>query len=72
MLWNVYSFFVTYARIDGFDPPADGGRWPSAALLDRWILSRFQARGRTGREQRAPGLNPAEASRLVERLRGRS
>jgi hypothetical protein len=21
-LWNVYAFFVTYARIDGWEPPA--------------------------------------------------
>ncbi len=27
-LWNVYSFFVIYANIDGFDPAAEiGGRW---------------------------------------------
>ncbi|MEW6577658.1 MAG: isoleucine--tRNA ligase [Chloroflexota bacterium] len=42
-LWNVYSFFVTYANLDGFDPrsapvPASG-RDP----LDRWILSELHA-----------------------------
>ena len=30
VLWNVYSFFVTYARIDGFDPKTAARRWPSA------------------------------------------
>ena len=25
-LWNVYSFFVIYANIDGFDPAAEIGR----------------------------------------------
>ena len=25
-LWNVYSFFVIYANIDGFDPVAEGCR----------------------------------------------
>lgn len=47
-LWNAYSFFVTYARIDGWQPPADGfdtdhpeGLPPvSDNLLDRWILAR--------------------------------
>ncbi len=39
VLWNVYGFFVTYARLaewspDGAEPPA-----PTSAL-DRWILSR--------------------------------
>ena len=38
-LWNTYSFFVTYANIDGFRP--DGQPIPVAerALLDRWVLS---------------------------------
>ncbi len=36
-LWNAYSFFVTYANLDGFSPL----RPPVAAQsrLDRWILS---------------------------------
>jgi len=38
-LWNVYSFFVTYARIDGWQPqlsrPAD------LSKLDRWITARL-------------------------------
>jgi len=41
-LWNVYSFFVIYANIDGFDPAAGAdGKRPAAerTLLDRWILS---------------------------------
>ena len=41
-LWNVYSFLVTYAELDGFDPareadPAQIGQSPN--LLDRWITS---------------------------------
>jgi isoleucyl-tRNA synthetase len=35
-LWNVYSFFVTYANIDGWTP---GEATPQYSLLDRWILS---------------------------------
>jgi isoleucyl-tRNA synthetase len=38
-LWNVYSFFVTYALIDGWVPRDDVKISPS--LLDRWILSRM-------------------------------
>ncbi len=45
VLWNVYAFFVTYARLAGWTPrqgigeaiAAADGRWP---VLDRWILSR--------------------------------
>ena len=44
VLWNVYTFFVTYARLAGWTPRAgidqvvnEAGGWP---VLDRWILSR--------------------------------
>ncbi|HEV3231941.1 MAG TPA: isoleucine--tRNA ligase, partial [Candidatus Dormibacteraeota bacterium] len=40
ILWNTYSFFVTYANLDGFTP----GRQPripvaDRPLLDRWLLA---------------------------------
>ena len=43
-LWNAYSFFVTYARIDGWTPGAGaaGGGARSANRLDRWIVSALQ------------------------------
>ncbi len=37
-LWNVYSFFVTYANIDKFTPGAEESQ-PEHSELDRWILS---------------------------------
>jgi len=41
-LWNVYSFFVTYANLDGWAPSSQA---PAADLqlseLDRWILARL-------------------------------
>ncbi len=47
-LWNVYSFFVTYANLDGWEPGIAGnpdhpeGPTPlSNNLLDRWILARL-------------------------------
>ncbi len=48
-LWNVYSFFVTYANLDGwtpggdnFDPQFPEGPTPqSENLLDRWVLARL-------------------------------
>jgi len=47
-LWNAYSFFVTYANLDGwtpdsaFDPDNPDGRAPASAnLLDRWIIARL-------------------------------
>ena len=43
-LWNAYSFFVTYARVDGWLSP-EGSPAPPARVtndLDRWILSRLE------------------------------
>ena len=38
-LWNVYSFFVTYANIDRYDATAEAPPVSERAELDRWILS---------------------------------
>ena len=41
-LWNSYSFFVTYARLDGFDPTvSETVPLKDRPVLDRWILSRL-------------------------------
>jgi isoleucyl-tRNA synthetase len=66
-LWNVYSFFVTYANADGFDPAQhdmSGGERP---LLDRWVLSQLS---RTVAEVR-DGLENYDATgagRRIERF----
>jgi len=41
-LWNTYSFFITYARIDDFDPREDYVEPGQRSLMDRWALSRLQ------------------------------
>ena len=42
-LWHAYSFLVTYAQVDGWQPPA-GGAAPGvpANALDRWVRSRLE------------------------------
>jgi isoleucyl-tRNA synthetase len=40
-LWNCYSFFVTYARLDGFDPSRAAVPVAERHVLDRWLLSRL-------------------------------
>ncbi len=48
-LWNVYSFFATYANLDGwtpntsaFDPQFPEGPTPETdSLMDRWLLARL-------------------------------
>jgi isoleucyl-tRNA synthetase len=50
-LWNTYSFFVTYARIDGFDPKEDYVEPEGRSLMDRWALSELQITVRTVTER---------------------
>ncbi len=40
-LWNVYSFFVTYANLDGWKPTlaGAGGEGVAYSNLDKWLLS---------------------------------
>ncbi|RLC77342.1 MAG: isoleucine--tRNA ligase [Chloroflexi bacterium] len=40
-LWNVYSFFVTYANIDQWSPAPNSPVPQPTNLLDRWILARL-------------------------------
>ncbi len=41
VLWNVYAFFVTYARLAGWSPSAGEVRSDAGgSILDAWILSR--------------------------------
>jgi isoleucyl-tRNA synthetase len=40
-LWNCYSFFVTYARLDGFDPAQPAVPIAERHVLDRWLLSKL-------------------------------
>src|SRR4029077_1697939 len=47
-LWNCYSFFVNYARLDGFDPATPRAATPQD--IDRWILSDLQGLITTARK----------------------
>jgi isoleucyl-tRNA synthetase len=55
VLWNVLSFFVTYARLAGWSPdtapvgPAEGHA--SASVLDRWIASRAAGLAETAKAE---------------------
>ncbi len=41
-LWNTFSFFMTYASLNGFDPADPAVPAPSdRPVLDRWVLSRL-------------------------------
>nr|MDK2850205.1 isoleucyl-tRNA synthetase [Candidatus Cloacimonadota bacterium] len=42
-LKNVYSFYATYANIDGFDASDYDDTWNRDAEIDRWIISRLHS-----------------------------
>ena len=51
-LWNVYSFFVTYANANGFDPASSGAPpVDRRAVMDRWVLSQLADTVREARER---------------------
>jgi isoleucyl-tRNA synthetase len=73
VLWNVYSFFVTYATLAGWTPRAGGEAGAGAGVaaaeprpaLDRWILSRAAGLADTaGRE--IADYDVLEAMRAVD------
>ena len=71
ILWNVYSFFVTYARLAGWAPgPAGNGSADTSPatgrpVLDRWILSRVAGLA-AGVEERLVDYDAHGAAELVE------
>ena len=77
VLWNVYAFFVTYARLTGWapaaQPPPDAGRNPDDGRnpvggqtpLDRWILSRTAALA-AGVGERLGDYDALGATRLID------
>ncbi|HEX9118195.1 MAG TPA: class I tRNA ligase family protein, partial [Anaerolineae bacterium] len=46
-LWNSYSFFVTYANLNDFDPAAPAVPLAERSLMDRWLLARVTELVRT-------------------------
>ena len=63
-LWYVYSFFVTYANADGFDPGSPAPPQSERSVLDRWLLSQLH---RTIGEARA-GLDAYDATGAGRRI----
>ena len=62
-LWNTYSFFVSYANIDGFKP---GGRFTGERPeIDRWLLSELNALV-VKVTQELDEYDPTDAARAIE------
>jgi len=63
-LWNVYSFFVTYANIDRFTPDSEGTS-SYQSELDNWIISELNQLI-TDVDTALDSYNPTEAGRRIE------
>ena len=75
-LWNTFSFFVTYANLDGFDPRDHRRFWrdepgsPALASappneLDQWIISELNDLAQTVAKE-MDDYNPTDAGRRTE------
>ncbi len=62
-LWNVYSFFVTYANIDKFIPAKES--LPELSELDRWITSELNQLI-TDVDSSLDAYDPTSAGRRIE------
>ncbi|MBN1435476.1 MAG: isoleucine--tRNA ligase [Sedimentisphaerales bacterium] len=60
--WNVYSFFVNYARLDGFDPKREAVPYDKLQDIDRWLLSKLQVLIRTAND----ALSNYDTPRLID------
>jgi len=66
-LWNCYSFFVTYARLDNFDPAQPSVPVEERHVLDRWLMSKLRGLVATV----TSGLDayePVEPARRIQRF----
>ena len=64
-LWNVYSFFVTYANLDRWTPAKTALAQVALTPLDRWILSELQSLVKTVTD-RLENYDPAAAVHAAE------
>ncbi len=67
VLWNAYSFFVTYANLDKVNPGAYDVPIQERPLLDRWIMARLHQLVRAA-NQELDRFNVAAVTRDVERF----
>jgi isoleucyl-tRNA synthetase len=65
-LWNVYSFFTTYANLDGWDP-ATAPEPDDKPELDRWVLSELHLLTRRVTDA-LERWRPEEATWVIERF----
>ena len=64
-LWNVYSFFTTYASVDRFHPDQVPRDWRATSELDRWLLSELSSLT-SQVDSHLGDYNPADAGRRIQ------
>ncbi len=64
VFWNVYAFFVTYARLAGWTPSEAAPAVAERPILDRWILSRAAGTAAL-MEDRLRDVDPVGATRAL-------
>ena len=64
-LWNVYSFFTTYASVDQFHPDQMPQGWRARSDLDRWLLSELNSLV-SQVDHHLDGYNPTDAGRRIQ------
>ena len=63
-LWNTYSFWVTYASLENFDPTDAHIEVSDRSEMDRWVLAELDETVRTVTE----GLDDLDATRAGRRI----
>ena len=64
-LWNVYSFFTTYAAVDKFHPDQVPADWKPQSELDRWLMSELDILI-TQVDSNLEQYNPTDAGRRIQ------
>ena len=64
-LWNVYSFFTTYASVDNFHPDLIPQGWKPTSELDRWLMSELNSLVAQV-DQQLEAYNPTDAGRRIQ------
>ena len=64
-LWNVHSFFTTYASVDQFQPNQVPPGWKPTSELDRWVLSELNSLV-SQVDRQLDEYNPTDAGRRIQ------
>ena len=64
-LWNSFRFYISYAKLDGFDPRKKYVHLDERKGIDRWVMSRLHATVREVRKS-MEGFEIHKATRSIE------